>query len=111
MNAYNMQLSLQVTHLGAARASAVLHRTALPHPALLKTTPVALQPRKHVLHTIPHAGSAAAGLPADDHNSSSSSSSGEAPGAAGSSSEQKPKRGFWGSVKYFFVGECLRLAK
>ncbi|WIA15561.1 hypothetical protein OEZ85_002191 [Tetradesmus obliquus] len=104
-----MQLSLQVTHLGAARASAVLHRTALPHPALLKTTPVALQPRKHVLHTIPHAGSAAAGLPADDPNSSSSSSSssGAAPGAAGSSSEQKPKRGFWGSVKYFFVGDGL----
>jgi hypothetical protein len=95
-----MQSQVNRTQLGAARALPLLHRTALPHPAVLKTSTLGVQPRRHILQTVSNAGSAAAGLPADDPNSSSS---GAQQGAAGSS-EQKPKRGFWGSIKYFFVG-------
>jgi hypothetical protein len=96
-----MQLNMQRAHLGASRATALQHRAALPHPVLPSTSSLGLQQRRHLIQTVSHAGSAAAGLPADDGNSSSS---GAQQGAAGSS-DQKPKRGFWGSIKYFFVGE------
>ncbi|KAF6266308.1 hypothetical protein COO60DRAFT_1291752 [Scenedesmus sp. NREL 46B-D3] len=98
-----MQLNMQKAHVSAARASALQHRIALGHPVLPSTTS---HSRRHSAQTVLHAGSAAAGLPADDANSSSSSSSGAQQGAAGSS-DQKPKRGFWGSLKYFFVGDGL----